>query len=54
MTTIAVPANATTEYFAGIVWRTLRARISTPVTGGTVTVVAVRPEEQRGFSHRPS
>jgi hypothetical protein len=34
LTTIAVPANATTDYFAGIVWGTLRARISTPVTGG--------------------
>jgi hypothetical protein len=33
---------------------TFRARISTPVTGGTVTVLAVRPEEQRGWSRRPS
>jgi hypothetical protein len=54
MTTIAVPANATTEYFAGIVWRTLRARISTPVTGGTVTVVAValRNNEALATVHR--
>ena len=29
LTTIAVPANATTDYFAGIVWGALRARIST-------------------------
>jgi len=48
LTTIAVPANATTEYFAGIQFGTLRARISTPVTGGSVTVLAVRPEEQKG------
>jgi hypothetical protein len=27
-----------------------RFRISTPVTGGTVTVLGVRPEEQRGWS----
>jgi hypothetical protein len=54
ITTIAVPANATTEYFAGIQFGTLRARISTPVTGGTVTVLAIRPEEQKGWSRRPS
>ena len=54
LTTIAVPANATIEYFARIVWGTLRARISTPVTGGTVTVLAIRPEEQQGWSRRPS
>jgi hypothetical protein len=54
LTTIAVPANATTDYFAGIVWGTLRARISTPVIGGTVTVLAIRPEEQRGIPLRPS
>jgi hypothetical protein len=54
LTTIAVPSNATTEYFAESVSGTFRARISTPVTGGTVTVLAVRPEEQRGWSRRPS
>ena len=54
LTTIAVPANATTEWFAGIVWGTLRARIRTPVSGGTVTVTAVRPEEQRGCNRRSS
>ena len=54
LTTIAVPANATTEYRVGSVSGTFRARISTPVTGGTVTVLAVRPEEQRGWSRRPS
>jgi len=42
----------TTEYFAGIQFGTLRARIRSPVTGGTVTVVAVRPEEQRGWGRR--
>jgi hypothetical protein len=54
LTTIAVPANSTVEYRAGSVSGTFRARISTPVTGGTVTVLAVRPEEQRGWSRRPS
>jgi hypothetical protein len=54
LTTIAVPANATIEHAAGRVSGTFRARISTPITGGTVTVTAVRPEEQRGFSRRPS
>jgi hypothetical protein len=39
LTTIAVPANATTEWFAGSVSGTFRARTSTPVTGGTVTVL---------------
>ena len=53
LTTIAVPANATTEYFAGIQFGTLRARISTPVTGGSVTVLAVRPEDQEGGSRLP-
>jgi hypothetical protein len=53
LTMIAVPANTTTDYFAGIQFGTVRARISTPVTGGTVTVVAVRPEEQKGWS-RPT
>jgi hypothetical protein len=50
LTTIAVPANATTEYVAGSVSGTFRARISTPIIGGTVTVTAVRPEEQHGSS----
>ncbi len=54
LTTIAVPANSTVEYRAGIVSGTFRARISTPVTGGTVTVLAIRPEEQRGWSRRSS
>jgi hypothetical protein len=54
LTTIPVPSNATTEYFAGSVSGTFRARISTPVTGGTVTVLAIRPEEQKGSSRRPS
>ena len=52
LTTIAVPANSTVEYGAGIVSGTFRARISTPVTGGTVTVLAVRPEEQKGLIRR--
>lgn len=54
ITTITVPANVTTEYVAGTVSGTFRARISTPVSGGTVTVTAVRPEEQRGSSFRRS
>ena len=53
LTTIAVPANKTTEWFAGSVSGTFRARISTPVTGGTVTVLAVRPEDQKGGSRLP-
>jgi hypothetical protein len=53
LTTIAVPANATTEYRVGSVSGTFRARISTPVTGGTVTVLGVRLEEQKGWSRRP-
>jgi hypothetical protein len=53
LTTITVPANSTVDYNAGIVSGTFRARISTPVTGGTVTVVGVRPEEQQGWSRRP-
>jgi hypothetical protein len=53
LTTIAVPSDRTTEYSPGWVSGTFRARISTPVTGGTVTVVAVRPEEQKGRS-RPT
>ena len=48
LNTIAVPANKTTEWDAGSVSGTFRARISTPVTGGTVTVLAIRPEEQKG------
>jgi hypothetical protein len=54
LTTIAVPANATTEWFAGAVSGTFRARISQNVTGGTVIVLAVRPEEQLGIPLRPS
>jgi hypothetical protein len=52
----SVSFNATSRhlnYFAGIVWGTLRARISTPVASGTVTVLAVRPEEQRGLEPSP-
>jgi hypothetical protein len=45
---IAVPSKRTTEYSTGWASNTPRARISTPVTGGTVTVLAVWPEEQRG------
>jgi hypothetical protein len=41
LTTIAVPANATTDYLAGRVSGIFRARVSTPVTGGTVTVLAI-------------
>ena len=54
VTTIPVPANTTTEWLAGRVSGMSRARISTPVTGGTVTVLAIRPEEQRGIPLRPS
>jgi hypothetical protein len=55
LTTIPVPANKEVEYIAaGSVSGTFRARISTPVAGGTVTALAIRPEEQRGFSRRPS
>ena len=53
LTTIAVPANATTEWFAGSVSGRLRARIRTPVTGGTVTVTAVWPEEQKAGAAAP-
>jgi hypothetical protein len=53
LNTIAVPVNATTEWFAGSVSGTFRARISTPVSNGSVTVLAIRPEEQRGWSRRP-
>jgi hypothetical protein len=54
LNTITVPANSTIEYRAGSVSGTFRARISTPVTGGTVTVLAIRPELQKGWSRRPS
>ena len=54
LTTIPVPTNKEVEYFAGTVSGSFRARISTPVTGGTVTVLAIRPEEQKGGSRRPS
>ena len=54
LTTIAVPANATTEWFARSVSGAFRARISQNVTGGSVTVLAVRPEEQRGPIRRTS
>jgi hypothetical protein len=54
LNTIPVPANKTAEWSAGSVSGTFRARISTPVTGGTVTVLAIRPEEQRGIPLRPS
>src|SRR5438445_6456695 len=52
LTTITVPANATTEYRANSVVGSVRARISTPITGGTVTAIGVRQEDQRGFSFR--
>ena|SRR5205809_5530848 len=52
LTTITVPANATTEYRADSVVGSVRARISAPITGGTVTVTGVRQEDQRGFSFR--
>ena len=54
LNTIPVSPNATTEWFAESVSGTFRSRISTPVTGGTVTLLAIRPEEQRGWSRRPS
>ena len=54
LTTITVPANATTEYRAESVSGTFRVRVSTPVTGGTVTVLAIRPEDQKGLPLRPS
>jgi hypothetical protein len=52
LNTITVPANSTVDYRAGSVSGTFRARISTPAIGGTVTVLAVRPEEQKGWSRR--
>jgi len=54
LTTITVPANATTEYRANSVVGSVRARISTPITGGTVTVLGIRQEDQKGWSRRPS
>jgi hypothetical protein len=54
LTTIAVPPNATVEYSAGSVSGSVRARISQSVIGGTVSVVAVRLEEQQGWSRRAS
>ena len=54
LATIAVPANATTEYRANSVVGSVRARISTPITGGTVTAIGVRQEDQKGWSRRPS
>jgi|SRR5213080_2240343 len=51
--TITVPANATAEYIANVVG-SVRARISTPISGGTATVIGVHPEEQKGGSRRPS
>jgi hypothetical protein len=54
LTTIPVPLNATTEWFAGSVSGTFRARISTPVTGGTVTVWEFGPrnKEAGAAAHR--
>src|SRR2546421_9130911 len=54
LTTITVPANATTEYRANSVVGSVRARISTPITGGTVTVLGIRQEDEKGWSRRPS
>src|SRR5437868_8655768 len=54
LTTITVPANATTEYRADSVVGSVRARISTPITGGTVTAIGVRQEDQQGWSRRRS
>jgi hypothetical protein len=54
LSTISVLANSTVDYQAGSVSGTFRVRISTPLTGGTVTVLGIRPEEQRGWSCRPS
>jgi hypothetical protein len=53
LNTIAVPANSTIDYHAGSVSGTFHARISTPIIRGTVTVLAFRPEEQKGWSRRP-
>ena len=52
LATITVPANATTEYRADSVVGSVRARISTPITGGTVTVIGVRQEDQQGWGRR--
>jgi hypothetical protein len=54
VTTIPISANATTEYRTGWVSGMFRTRISQTVTGGTVTVVAVRPEEEKGWNRRQS
>src|SRR5207237_1511703 len=54
LTTITVPANATTEYRADSVVGSVRARISTPISGGTVTVLGIRQEDQKGWSRCPS
>src|SRR5438874_7934434 len=54
LTVISVSANATTEYRANSVVGSVRARISTPITGGTVTVLGIRQEDQKGWSRRPS
>src|SRR5438876_6530653 len=54
LTTITVPTNATTEYRAQSVVGSVRARISTSITGGTVTVLGLRQEDQQGWSRRPS
>ena len=53
LTTITVSANATTEYRADSVVGSVRARISAPITGGTVTVIGIRQEDQKGWSRRP-
>ena len=53
LTTITVPANATTEYRADSVVGSVRARISAPITGGTVTVIGIRQDDQKGWSRRP-
>src|SRR5207245_11758567 len=52
LTMITVPANTTTEYRADSVVGSVRARISTPITGATVTVLGVFSEEQKGWSRR--
>jgi hypothetical protein len=53
LTTISVPANSTVDYEAGIVSGTFRARISTPVTGGTVAAgIPSRLKGRHGCKHR--
>src|SRR5207253_7078180 len=54
LTTIIVPANAKTEYRADSVVGSVRARISTPITGGTVSVLGIPQEDQKGWSRCPS